>query len=68
MSAQFFLPTVKRPSDSCHPYTQEKMVELRKAVEKLQDFQIDCGPVHADTPDETISIEWTDDVSDINEG
>ena len=48
--------------------SQEKMVELRKALEKLDDFQIDCGPVNAETPDETISIEWTDDVSDINEG
>ena len=48
--------------------SQEKMVELRKAMEKLEDFQIDCGPIHAETPDETISIEWTNDVSDINEG
>ena len=48
--------------------SQEKMVELRKAMEKLEDFKIDCGPIHAETPDETISIEWTNDVSDINEG
>ena len=48
--------------------SQEKMVELRKAMEKLDDFKIDCGPIHAETPDETISIEWTNDVSDINEG
>lgn len=48
--------------------TQERMVELRKAMEKLEDFKIDCGPIHAETPDETISIEWTDDVSDVNEG
>ncbi len=48
--------------------SQERMVELRKSLEKLEDFQIDCGPVDADEPDETICITWTNDTSDVNEG
>jgi MAD (mothers against decapentaplegic) interacting protein len=48
--------------------SQDKMVELRKALERLEDFQIDCGPINADSPDEIISIVWTDATSDANEG
>lgn len=40
--------------------SQDKMAEVRKNLEKMVDFPIECGPIGADQPDEVIQIKWID--------
>jgi len=50
---------------------QDRMMEIRKALNKMIDVKIDCGPVAAneiEAPDETVYIKWTDKNPSINSG
>ena len=51
--------------------SQDRMMEIRKALNKMTDVKIDCGPVAAneiEAPDETVYIKWTDKNPSINSG
>ena len=51
--------------------SQDRMMEIRKALNKMMDVKIDCGPVAAneiEAPDETVYIKWTDKNPSINSG
>ena len=51
--------------------SQDRMMEIRKALNKMIDVKIDCGPVAAneiEAPDETVYIKWTDKNPSINSG
>ena len=34
------------------------MLEIRKQLGQMEDVEIDCGPVGAASPDETVKIKW----------
>ncbi len=41
--------------------SQERMIEIRKSLEKMEDFEIKCGPVDkVDQPDEIVAVKWVD--------
>merc|ERR1719317_1107181 len=40
--------------------TQDRMMEVRKQLSKMEDVDIDCGPVGAEAADETVRIKWVD--------
>ena len=44
--------------------TQDRMMEVRKQLGKMEDVDIDCGPVGAATADETVRIKWVDSKAD----
>jgi len=51
--------------------SQDRMLEIRKALNKMSDVKIGCGPVAAgevDPPDETVYIKWTEKNPSINAG
>ena len=46
----------------------EKMQEIRKSLEKMEDFTINCGPIGAEEPDEVVAMKWTDKNDVMNVG
>ena len=48
--------------------TQERMLEVRRQLEKAEDVVIACGPAGAETPDETVKIVWTEKNQALNPG
>ena len=49
--------------------SQDRMLEIRKQLGKMEDVQIDCGPVAAaGNPDETVLIKWIDKSQTIKAG
>ena len=51
--------------------SQDRMLEIRKSLNKMVDVKINCGPIAAndsDKPDETIYIKWTEQNHSINAG
>ena len=51
--------------------SQDRMLEIRKSLNKMTDVKIDCGPVAAsdlEAPDETVYIKWTEKNPSINAG
>lgn len=41
--------------------SQERMIEIRKSLEKMEDFEIKCGPVNkVEQPDEIVAVKWVD--------
>ena len=51
--------------------SQDRMLEIRKSLNKMMDVKIDCGPVAAsdiETPDETVYIKWIEKNQSINAG
>lgn len=48
--------------------TQDKMSEIRKSLEKMEDFEIRCGPVGAEMPDETVRVNWVSQNTALNHG
>ena len=51
--------------------SQDRMLEIRKSLNKMTDVKINCGPIAAsdlDTPDETVYIKWTEKNPSINAG
>ena len=51
--------------------SQDRMLEIRKSLNKMTDVKIDCGPLAAsevDVPDETVYIKWTEKNPSVNAG
>lgn len=48
--------------------SQERMMQIRKALNNMEDCRIDCGPVGADRPDETVYIKWIENDQSVNAG
>lgn len=48
--------------------SQDRMMEIRKAINNMQDVTINCGPVAADKPDEVVVIKWADRGQLVNSG
>ena len=51
--------------------SQDRMMEIRKALNKMSDVRIGCGPIAAgehEPPDETVYIKWTEKNPSINAG
>ena len=51
--------------------SQERMLEIRKSLNKMMEVKIDCGPVasnETDNPDETVFIKWIEKNQSINAG
>ena len=51
--------------------SQDRMLEIRKSLNKMTDVKIDCGPLAAsevDAPDETVYIKWTEKNPSVNAG
>ena len=51
--------------------SQDRMLEIRKSLNKMIDVKIDCGPLatnNLETPDETVYIKWTESNPSINAG
>ncbi len=50
--------------------TQERMLEIRRSLEKMSDFCIPCGPAdRAETsPDERVQLKWVDGNRTVNTG
>jgi hypothetical protein len=48
--------------------SQERMMQIRKALNNMEDCRIDCGPVGADRPDETVYIRWIENDQSVNAG
>ena len=51
--------------------SQDRMMEIRKALNKMSDVKIGCGPIAAgehEPPDETVYIKWTEKNPSINAG
>ena len=48
--------------------SQEKMMALRKALEKMENFDVPCGPVGGDDPEERILIRWIEQDLTLNTG
>ncbi len=47
--------------------TQERMLDVRKKLAKMEDFVITCGAVDKD-PDEIVKVEWVDENKALNQG
>ncbi len=47
---------------------QDRMVNLRKSLNNMEEIKIDCGPVGAETPDETVIFKWMSAYQSINAG
>ena len=48
--------------------SQDRMMSLRKSLNNMEEIKIDCGPVGAETPDETVHIKWMTAYQSINAG
>ena len=49
--------------------SSERMMELRKQLEKMEDVEIGCGPVtEAENPDEKVIVKWIDKDITMNRG
>ena len=48
--------------------SQDRMMTVRKNLNDMENLRIDCGPVGADTPDETVLIKWVDSDHAVNAG
>lgn len=48
--------------------SQDRMLQIRKALNQMEDCQIDCGPVGAEKPDETVYIKWIENDKSVNAG
>ena len=44
------------------------MTKLREALRNMKEFEIPCGPVSAEQPDEVVVISWTSDDKNFNVG
>ena len=56
----FQLQHCKGPCCLFAQVTQDRMMEVRKQLSKMEDVDIDCGPVGAEAADETVRIKWVD--------
>lgn len=51
--------------------SQDRMMEIRKSLNKMSDVKIGCGPIAAaesDPSDETVYIKWTEKNPSVNAG
>jgi hypothetical protein len=48
--------------------SQERMMQIRKSLNQMEDCQIDCGPIGAEKPDETVYLRWVDNDLSVNAG
>lgn len=46
----------------------DMMTKLREALRSMKEFDIPCGPVSAEQPDEIVVIKWTSDDKNFNVG
>ena len=48
--------------------SQERMLQIRKSLNNMEDCRIDCGPFGAEKPDETVYIKWIENDQSVNAG
>lgn len=48
--------------------SQERMLQIRKSLNQMEDCQIDCGPIGAEKPDETVYLKWVENDLSVNAG
>lgn len=48
--------------------SQDRMMQIRKALNNMEDSRIDCGHVGSDKPDETVYIKWIENDQSVNAG
>jgi MAD (mothers against decapentaplegic) interacting protein len=48
--------------------TSENMTNIRKDLSKMEDFEIKCGPINSEAPDEVVAIKWVDQNPSLNLG
>ncbi len=48
--------------------SQERMTQVRKSLEKMEEVRIECGPVASPEPDEVIVVRWIDEDCSMNAG
>lgn len=48
--------------------SQDRMMNIRKTLNNMEDVRIDCGPLGGENPDETVLIKWVDAHYTVNAG
>lgn len=48
--------------------SQDRMMQIRKSLNNMEDCRIDCGHVGSDKPDETVYIKWIENDQSVNAG
>lgn len=48
--------------------SQERMLEFRKSLERMEDAEIECGPIGDGPPEEKVLIKWVNVDETVNAG